>query len=372
MNYKKICCVTGSRAEFGILKPLLEKILDNNFNTDLVVTGSHFSRKHGLTIKEIKKDFYVKKEINVHQIQDSKKSKIIEMSKIQLEFADYLVRNKPQLIIIIGDRYEIHPIATAAYMLSVPIVHIHGGEETRGSLDNGIRHAISQLSSFHFVSTNEYKKRLIKMGCNPKRVHNVGALGIERVKNHIYSSRESVEKALNFKLAKKNLLFCFHPPTKESLDVNIFFEEFLKVVKKMKNTNVIITGANSDFGGNKINEMMKKRIKNLKNFYFSYSLGESLFLDVLNQVDLMIGNSSSAFLEASYINLPSINLGRRQEGRVRPANIIDIQYDFKSLNKYVSLALSKNYKEKIKKKKNPYGIGNTSEKILKVLLNIEL
>lgn len=371
MSYKEICCVTGSRAEYGIFRPLLSKFLDSShFNLDLVVTGSHFSKQYGNSIDEIRNKFTVAKEMNFfNEVNDSQIVKINEMSSIQNEFTKYLLEKKTDLVIVIGDRYEILPVATAAYMLSVPIAHIHGGEQTLGSLDDGIRHAITQLSTIHFTSTEEYALRVIKMGADSNNVHNVGALGVERVIQHNFSNKSDVEKKLGFKFGKKNAICTFHPPTLESIDVNLFFENFISIIKAYDNFNIIFTGSNADLGGSKINRMLINYSKENTNFCYRASLGESLFLDVLNNVDFIIGNSSSAFLEAPALKKPSINIGRRQDGRIAPKNIINAGTSHKSLDSAINKALKMSSENSLKDMSNPYGNGTASNQIVNILLD---
>mgnify|MGYP001159528168 FL=1 len=374
MKSKKICCLTGSRAEYGILKPLLKKLYNSDdFVMNLVATGSHLSESYGYTINDIKQDFEVDKEIPILKEDDSQLSKILEMSKAQENFSKHLIKAQPDIVILVGDRYEILPMAIAAYMLKIPVAHIHGGEVTEGSLDNGIRHAITQLSSIHFASTDEYKNRIINMGAKPSVVTNVGALGVERVKEYKLSSRESVEEKINFRFGEKNIIFTFHPPTNEDLDFKFLFENFIKILDAREGMNVIFTGANADSGGLEINEIIKNYVKsNSENSCFFMSLGEGLFIDVLNQVDLIFGNSSSAFLEAPALNLPAINVGERQNGRVVPDNIINCNADYQSISKAISEVYSDSFKEKISELSNPYGDGNSSERIVSILKNIKL
>ncbi len=370
MRYKEICCVTGSRAEFGILKPLLSKLKDSKaFNLNLVATGSHFSQDHGCSINEIKSNFSVAKEINcIQKGDDSQKAKIHEMSCIQIQFTQYLLKNKPDLVVVIGDRYEMLPIAISAYMLSIPIAHIHGGEKTLGSLDEGIRHAITQLSTIHFTSTKEYAKRIEEMGINVNLIRNVGALGVERVLNHNFKNRNDIEKELGFRFGKKNAVCTFHPPTLEKINTKLFFKNLIAISKTHTDFNIIFTGANADSGGTKINQLLKKYSEDNKNLYFQASLGESLFLDVLNQVDFLIGNSSSAFLEAPALKKPAINVGMRQSGRVPPKNIVNSEVSFDSLNKAIKRVLKMNSDNELENFVNPYGNGSASNQIIEFLL----
>ena len=340
MSYKNICCVTGSRAEYGIFKPLLDKLKNSpKFNLSLVVTGSHFSPLHGCSVSEVNKSFEIDLEIDAFTGDDTKKSKVIEMSKIQSSFANYLSQ-KVDLVLLVGDRYEILPVAVAAYMTLVPIAHIHGGEETKGSLDNGIRHAISQLSTFHFTSNDNYSDRLIRMGADPTKVVNVGALGIERINSHNSKSKEFIEDLLSFRFNKQNIICTIHPPTNEDLDVNKLIKNLINIFDEYDDMNVIFTGANADFGGAHINNLLSNIANKSEKYYFYSNLGESLFIDFLKNVDLIIGNSSSAFLEAPALKVPAINIGSRQDGRVTPLNVFSTKPSVSSLKIAIKKALN--------------------------------
>lgn len=371
MNYKKICCVTGSRAEYGIFKPLLSRFVDSShFNLSLVVTGSHFSKQHGNSIDEIRSTFQIAKEINcINEEDDSQTAKVYEMSCIQNKFTKYLSELMPDLVVIIGDRYEMLPIATSTYMLSIPIAHIHGGEQTLGSLDEGIRHAITQLSTIHFTSTQEYADRVQAMGANPNCIKNVGALGVERIVKHEFKNKDYLEKKLGFKFGKKNAICTFHPPSLEKIDFNLFFENLVSIIDNYDDLKIIFTGANADSGGFEINRLLEDYSRKYENIYFKASLGESLFIDVLQNVDFLIGNSSSAFLEAPALQKPAINIGKRQNGRVAPKNIINADIYPNSLDNAIKQALKMNEDGSLDNLENPYGNGTSSKQIVEFLKN---
>lgn len=371
MKFKNICCVTGSRAEFGIFKPLLTKLqASKKFNLSLVVTGSHFSHEHGYSVREVRGMFEVDYEIDKFNQNDSQIAKIKEMSEIQDDFSNYLKKTQPDLVIVIGDRYEILPIVIASYMSSIPIAHIHGGEITLGSLDDGIRHAVTQLSQIHFTSTKDYAERVIKMGAKPINVRNVGALGVERVKNHIFMKREKVEKKLGLIFGEVNAVCTLHPPTKEELNISLLLDNLFSVIE-LHELNVIFTGSNGDAGGVQINESLEKYCRSNPKCKFFPSLGESFFIDVLNQVDFLIGNSSSAFLEAPVLKLPAINIGTRQSGRVAPKNIINSDISVESLSYSIKQSVGLKKKNSLLNLNNPYGNGTSSDQIINFLSNIE-
>ncbi len=370
MKYKNICCVTGSRAEYGIFKPLLEKFKhSHDFKLEVIATGSHFSEAHGSSIEEIKRSFDITREINSFKNSDSKQSKITEMSDIQSKFADYLRVSKTDLVMIIGDRYEILPIAISSYMRGVPIAHIHGGEETKGSLDNGIRHAISHLSELHFTSTEEYSNRLKRMGIDPDKVVNVGALGIERAHKHKSKTKKEVEKDLKIKFGLRNIICTIHPPTLENLDIKKLIDNLVLIFDSYEDLKVIFTGANADHGGIKINSYLEKVVANDDNFYFYKSLGESSFFDVLNIVDLMIGNSSSAILEAPSFKLPAVNIGSRQDGRILGSNVFNAKPNLNSMRDAMKKGFAFKESNSFKNFFNPYGNGDASTKIINYLRN---
>ncbi len=372
---KKICIFTGTRAEYGLLKPLMEEIKkDKDLKLQIVASGMHLSPEFGLTYKEIEKDgFHIDEKVEILLSSDSPVgiSKSIGLGVIS--YAETLERLKPDITIILGDRFEALSFAISSFTLKIPIAHIHGGEITEGALDEGYRHAITKLSYLHFTSTEEYRKRVIQLGEHPNRVFNVGALGIDNIKKMKLLSKEEVEKKLGKKLKKRNLLITFHPATLEDISAEDQFKELLKVLDTLKDTLLIFTKSNSDAEGRKINYLIEKYVEKNKNKAVVFTnMGQLLYLSTMRYVDAVVGNSSSGIIEAPSFKIGTINIGDRQKGRIKAESVIDCEPTYKSIKKAFNTLYSESFQQKIKKVKNPYGDGNSAEKILSVLKTFDI
>lgn len=370
---KKICFVTGSRADYGLLTNLMKLVKkDKKFSSSLIVTGSHLSKKHGFTFREILKDnFEIDAKIKLNIIGD----KPIDISN----YISIAVNNvskklndlKPDLVILLGDRYEIFATGTAAFVLNIPICHLHGGEITNGSKDDTFRHCLTKMSSLHFVSNIKYKKRVLQLGEDPKNIFVVGGFGVDLIKNMKLIPKKKIENNLDFKFKDKNLLIVYHPENSSKKDIIDDFNQILKSLNKLKDTQIIFTNANSDIGGNIINQMIDNYVKNnSKNAIKFKSMGQLNYLSTLKVVDGILGNSSSGILEAPNLKIPTINVGNRQEGRLKAKSILDVP----PKSKYICDAIRKIYSKKFKKTLdtviNPYGVGNASFNSLKILKKI--
>jgi len=365
----KISIITGSRSEFDLLKNLIFEIKkDKFFKLDLIVTGSHLSNFFGNTVNYIKKNKlkinkYVNLKIKGDQIKHISKSFSIGIKKFSLIFS----KSKPDVILVLGDRYEIFSSVISATLNKIPIIHIHGGERTEGSMDEGIRHSITKLSHVHFVTTEEYKKRVLQLGENKKNVYNVGSLGAEAIKKLKYLSKENIEKILKINFLKKIILVSYHPDTLVKKIDKKNIDNFLQVLMSLKNSTIIFTMPNADIGFNLVYKKIKNFEKKNKNAHLFKSLGHQKYFSLCKFIDLYIGNSSSGIIEIPSFKKPSINLGKRQYGRLKPESVIDSNYNKKELLKKIKLALSLSFNKKIKKLKNPYYNGSTSKKIVKKL-----
>lgn len=371
---RKICVVTGSRAEYGLLYNLLKELhKDKFFQLKIVATNMHLSPEFGNTYKEIEKDFKIDKKVETLLSSDSSVGISKSMGLAQISFAEVYDNLKPDIVIVLGDRYEIFSAAICATIAQIPIIHLHGGELTLGAQDDVMRHSITKMSHLHFAATNEYKKRIIQLGENPNNVFNIGGLGIENIKKIKLLSKTEFEQSINFKLGKKNILVTFHPTTLEKKDVSADFKELLIVLEKLKNTNIIFTKANSDIGGRKINLMIDKYVKkNSKNSKAFISLGQTKYLSALKYVDALVGNSSSGLLEAPSFKIGTINIGNRQNGRIKAGSVIDCKPKRKLLINAFNQLYSKKFKKSLKVVKNPYDNGNSSKKIIKIIKKVNL
>lgn len=377
MSKRKICVVTGSRAEYGLLYWLLKEIeVDKKLDLQLIVTGMHLSHEFGLTYKEIEKDFKVKKKINIKLSSDTCKGISRSMSIAQSSFSKAYNQLKPDVLVILGDRYEIFSAATSAMITRIPIAHIHGGEATEGLIDEAIRHCLTKMSHIHFTATKEYSRRVIQLGEQPKRVFNVGGMGIENIKRLKLLNKKKFEKSINFKLGRKNILVTFHPVTLDRNTSKIHFQELLSAIDELKDTNIIFTKANSDTDGKIINKMIDNYTKrNSEKSFSTTSFGQLKYLSALQYMDFIIGNSSSGLLEAPSFRIGTINIGDRQKGRVKARSIIDCLPNKKSISKAIKMVYSKKFKNSIKKIQNPYSNNNceyASKKIVEVLKSIQL
>ncbi|OZV13446.1 UDP-N-acetylglucosamine 2-epimerase (hydrolyzing) [Tissierella sp. P1] len=369
---KKICIVTGTRAEYGLLRPLIKRIKeDDELQLQLVATGMHLSPEFGLTYKEIESDgFIIDEKIEMLLSSDTAIGISKSMGLAMVGFADIFERLKPDMVVILGDRYEVFSATTVAMVSKIPIAHIHGGETTEGAFDEGFRHSITKMSCLHFTSTEEYRKRVIQLGENPDRVFNVGAIGIESIKKLELLDRNELEQDINFKFDKNTALVTFHPVTLENSNSKEEFQELLNALDRLNDLKLIFTKANSDTDGRIINLMIDEYVKNNNNKAVAFtSMGQLRYLSAMKYVDLVVGNSSSGIIEAPSFNIPTINIGDRQKGRIYSETTINCQPMENEIYKSIKLGLSTKFREKIKDTINPYGDGNVSEKILYIIKN---
>lgn len=371
---KKVCIVTGTRAEYGLLYWLMKEIeSDSELELQLIVTGMHLSPEFGLTYKEIEKEFIINKKIEMLLSSDTAIGLSKSMGLAQISFAESFEELKPDMIILLGDRYEIFSAASAAMIANIAIAHLHGGETTEGAFDESIRHSITKMSHFHFTAAEEYKNRVIQLGEHPSRVFNVGGMGIENIKRLKLLSLEEFEESIDFKLNKKNILVTFHPVTLENSTAKEQFQELLDAIDKLEDTNIIFTKANSDTDGRIINEMIDTYVSNnnVKSIGFT-SLGQLRYLSALQYVDAMVGNSSSGLIEAPSFKIATVNIGDRQKGRLKASNVIDCESLKSDIRKAFEKVYSQGFKDSLKNIKNPYGDGCASEKIIQEIKKVEL
>ena len=372
---KSFCVITGSRADYGILSFFLKELQKSKFfDLKLIVTCMHLLPKYGNTYKEILKDkIKIYKKIKL----PLKGDRIIDISKATgigvKKYTEALDKIKPDFVIILGDRFEALAFAIASLFLKIPIIHIHGGESTSALIDDSIRHSITKMSNIHFVSNKFYKQRIINMGEDPKTIYTLGSLALDNMKNIRYFSKKEIEKKLNFKFDEKNLLFTLHPETlgKKELINNI--DLILKELAKLKKTKIIFTMPNVDMGNIDIFKKLQKFVKrNKTKSLIIKSMGQQLYFSSLNHVDVVIGNSSSGVIEVPSFGVPTINLGKRQLGRLKPKSVLNCDFNSKKFRQCLNKSFSKSFKKKINKMKNPYYKPNTIKNILKILKKINL
>lgn len=371
----KICFFTGTRAEFGLLSNLMHLIKkDKNFELQTIVTGTHTSKKFGLTINEIKKEgFKINKKIITSLISDTSVDISRAMSKILKQSSLILKQLNPDLLILLGDRYEALAIAIASMFENIPIAHFHGGESTEGLYDEAFRHAITKMSYYHFAAHKNYKKKIIQLGEDSKRIFIIGGMGVDTIKNQSFYTKDEIEDKLKIKFNKKNLIVTFHPITLEKNNTEKHIDNLLASLFKLKDTLIIFTSPNADTENNIIIKKILKFIKNKKNNYkYFKSLGTKMYLSTLKNVDAIIGNSSSGLLEAPTFKIGTINIGERQGGRLKSESVINCKPDEKSISRAINKLYSSEFQRKILSSKNPYGKGKASLKAYNILKNINI
>ena len=369
MNKRKICVVTGSRAEYGLFYPILIKIQESNkLKLQLISTSSHHSTEYCLTYKQIENDgFNIDDKIENLFLTEARSSIVKSTGIATSLLSDSFDRLQPDIVLLLGDRYETHAAATAAMLMNIPIAHIHGGEITEGAVDEQIRHSITKMSYLHFCATETYRKRVIQMGEDPARVFNTGAPGIDNIINLKLLTKSKLEKELNWKLTSKSALFTYHPVTLEESDMEIDLEAILSVLESFS-FNILFTYANADSGGRIINQKIEEFCKIQPSKYkVVKSLGQVKYLSAMKYVNLLIGNSSSGIIEEAIFKKHVINIGDRQKGRLRGKNVIDCNLN--SLQDSIKLALSSSFRNNIKNMNNIYGIGAAADIILDKLIN---
>ena len=371
---RKICVVTSTRAEYGLLYWLFKEIkADSELKLQLIVTGMHLSPEFGLTYKEIEKEFKIDKKIEILSGSHTSLDICAEMARVYEKFASALAELKPDILVLLGDRYEIFGVAGVASIMQIPIAHIHGGETTQGAFDEAFRHSITKMSHIHFAATNEYANRIIQLGEEPSRVFNIGGTSIENIKKLNLLNKDEFEKSIKFKLAKKNILITFHPATLENSGAREQFNELLNALDELEETNFIFTKANSDTDGDVINKMIDEYVRqNPQKAAAFVSLGQLRYLSAIKFVDIVLGNSSSGLLEVPSFKKATINIGDRQKGRARASSVIDVRPVKEEILAAIKRAYSKEFEQTLKDTINPYDGGNPSKKMVKILKEIKL
>ena len=369
---RKICVVSATRAEWGLLRNLCQEIkADKALKLELIVTAAHLSKDFGLTYKEIEKEFRITKKIPILLASDDKISICKAMGLGLISFSEAFLELKPDIVVLLGDRYEMLCIACACLMMQIPIAHLCGGELSLGAIDDSIRHAISKMAALHFVSTEIYKNRVLQLGEEEKRVFNVGSLGGENIANLRLLSKKELEAELKFSFQKDIFLITFHPQTLNLNSTKSDIENLLKNLDKLKNASLIFTKANADENGLLINELLKEYCeKNSHKAKLFDNLGTLKYLSLMKIAKAVVGNSSSGICESPFFKTPCINIGSRQNGRLRAANIIDISMS--DLQKGFERLESKEFKARLQTMQNPFKSKNVSFKIKEVLKNADL
>ena len=367
---KRIGIMTGTRAEYGLLKSLMQEInKDNDLELYLIVSGMHLSPEFGMTYKEIEEDgFEINAKVEMLLSSDSPAgiSKSIGLGVIG--FADEFQRADLDMLILLGDRYEALAAAVAAMIMRIPISHLHGGELTEGLIDEGIRHSITKMSYLHFTSTEEYRRRVIQLGENPERVFCVGAIGVENIKKINLMTKEELERSIHFEIDENTVIVTYHPVTLENNTVEEQFLNLLEVLDRNPKIRMIFTKANADTNGRIVNELIDKyAAQNSERACAFMSLGQKRYLSALKYCRIVIGNSSSGIIEAPSFGKPIINIGDRQKGRICADSVINCGYTQQEIQQAMETALTEEFENKARNCRNPYEKENTAANIISVI-----
>jgi len=375
MKKQKICVITGTRAEYGLLYWLIKGINDDSdMDLQIIATGMHLSPEFGLTYKEIEKDgFLINRKVEILLSGDTPSAITKSTGLGLIGFADAYLDLKPDIVVVLGDRYELLAASTAALFARIPIAHIHGGETTEGAFDEAIRHSITKMAWWHFVGADTYKTRVIQLGEDPSRVFLVGGMGVDGINKSKLLNKIDFEKSIGFKLGEKNIIVTYHPVTLEQKTSQQQFDILLNCLSELDDTNIIFTLANSDTHGRIINSMIYDFVKDHPSNTIAFtSMGQLNYLSSLQFVDGVIGNSSSGLSEAPTFKIGTINIGDRQKGRLKAESVIDCKPTKESIKRAIEALFSENFQKMLPLVKNPYGEGNATEKILEVLRDAKL
>lgn len=367
---KKVCVVTGTRAEYGLLKPLINVLNDDScFEFQIIATGTHLSPEFGNTYEIIEKDgFVIDEKLEILMSSDTPTGIVKSMGLAVMGFGECYQRLKPDMVLLLGDRYETFAAASAATVFNIPIIHLYGGETTEGAFDEAFRHSITKMSHIHFTSTEAFRKRVIQLGEAPDTVFNIGAIGIENIKHIELLSKLELEKSIDFKLDKKFALITFHPVTMEHSTSEEQFGELLSALTELDEFKLIFTKSNSDTDGRIINQMIDRFVAENPNIACGFtSLGQLRYLSAMHYASLVIGNSSSGLIEAPSMHVPTINIGDRQKGRVKAESVLDCLPEKGQILEACKRALQPDFQEKLIHIDNPYEGKNTSEAFIRIL-----
>ena len=371
---RKICVITGSRAEYGLLRWVMQGVKDHSDLTlQIIATGMHLSKDFGLTFKEIENDdFQINYKIEMLSSDDSPLGIAESMSRGLIGIAKALDKLKPDIVLVLGDRFEIFVSVTAALVAKIPVAHLHGGEVTVGAFDDAFRHGITKMSHLHFVATQEYRNRVIQLGENPNSVFLVGGLGVDSINRLKLLDRKELEKELNIEFSENNLLITFHPATLDESSISSQMQELLNALTDLKNTTLLFTMPNADTGGQAIIKMISKFVSKNPNSYAFTSLGQLNYFSCIAQIDGVIGNSSSGLLEVPSFKKGTINIGDRQKGRLQARSVINCEPTKQSISDAIHSLYSEEFKHNLISTVNPYGEGGASTKIVQILSTISL
>jgi len=372
---KKICIFTGGRAEYGLLKPLLTELKNNeNIELQILVAGMHLSPEFGLTYELIEQDGFVCNEkVEMLLSSDTPIATSKSMGLGMIGFSEALSRLQPDILVTLGDRYENMAVVTTAWVCRIPVAHIQGGEKTLGAIDDQFRHCITKMSRLHFVTTEEYRKRVVQLGEHPDRVFDVGALNVDALKKIEKLSKQQLEEAIDFKFDGKTVLVTFHPVTLEKNTARKNFQQLLVAIDAIDDLKIIFTKTLADTDGRIINEMIDDYVTANSHKAIAFtSMGQLRYISALEYVDVVAGNSSSGVIETPSFKVPTLNIGKREEGRIMADNVICVEQDIDAITSAFIVALSSEFKESLSDMINPYEKPGTSKNIADILEKYQL
>jgi len=367
---KKICVITGSRAEYGLMSRVMRLIQEEpDMQLQIIATNMHLSVEYGETYKEIEADeFVIDKKIPILSSSDTTNATAKSVGTGMIGFADAYEELQPDMIMVLGDRHEILAAVSTALFYKIPVIHIHGGEITEGAYDDSIRHAITKMSHLHFTSTEAYRQRVIQMGENPETVYYVGALGCENIRQMQLMDKEELEKSLNFKLDRNTILVTFHPVTMENNTSEKHLKELLAAIDKFENLRMIFTLPNSDTDGQVIIKLITEYVaKNSHKAICFSSFGAKRYLSIFQYIGSVVGNSSSGLIEAPSFHIPTLNIGDRQKGRIAAASVIHCKPERADIEEKLKVIMQPGYAESFKNIENPYDKPNTAYEIVQTI-----
>lgn len=372
---RTICFVSGSRADYGLLCWLMKEVqADARLRLKVIATGMHLSPEFGLTFKEIEADgFHIDEKVEMLLSSDTPTGIAKSIGLGTIGMADALARLQPDIVVLLGDRFETFAAAQAALVARIPIAHLHGGETTEGAVDEAFRHAITKMSHLHFTSTEEYRERVIQLGEDPQRVFNFGAAAMDNLSRIQLLDRTALEAALGFRLGKRNLLVTFHPVTLENASASEQFSALLQALEELENCHFIFTKPNADTDGRIIGDMIDAFAAKYKDSAASFtSLGQLRYLSTMRLVDGVVGNSSSGLIEAPSFRIGTVNIGDRQKGRIKASSVIDCAPYKASIQAALQQLLSDAFRRSLASAVNPYGSGPVAQRITQVLATAPL
>jgi GDP/UDP-N,N'-diacetylbacillosamine 2-epimerase (hydrolysing) len=366
---RKICVVTGTRADYGCLRWVMEGIkAADGLELQIIATGMHLSPEFGLTYREIEKDgFVIDRKVEMLLSSDTPTGISKSMGLGLMGFGEAFEQLKPDLVLVLGDRFEIFAAASAAMVARLPLAHLHGGETTEGAIDEAIRHSITKMSHLHFVAAEDYRRRVVQLGEAPDRVFLVGGLGIDNIQRLELLDRAALEASLDFKLGPKNLLVTFHPVTLEKSTAGAQMAELLAALEALEDTHLIFTMPNADTDGRILIDMVEQFVATHSNARAYTSLGQLRYLSCIRQMDGVVGNSSSGLAEVPSFRKGTINIGDRQRGRLKAGSVIDCAPERQSIAAALRTLYSPEFQAELETVRNPYGEGGASEKVVRVL-----